>query len=393
MRQGEGDRFFSPVDLIMAGQIYLLFSSDYELYFGENYLSEREVLIEPTEQILRAFEEEGIPMTLFADVASVWRYDALGVKSDYVLLFENQLRRAIRQGHDVQLHLHPHWMTSRFDGKKWEMDESKFKLSELGYGVRKNQSLECADEFILRGKEYLEKLLRPVDFSYQCIAFRAGGYGIQPDDKKLIRSLLSAGFMIDSSIVPGMCVKSNVNEIDFRRIPSKLNYRMSSRYGIYEEDNLGIFEIPITAYSESFLETLSHRFSMLKIFINRIKCKKFTALSEFQPRGKGIQNNSSIEHVASFLRPSLFLLEFSGLNVDVQRMVIGTNKLIKSNLKESFDLYLSASCHPKNVFLPTIQAIRKFWRSMVDIYGPNIKAITFQEAAKKMEAEAIRSER
>jgi hypothetical protein len=246
----------------MAGQIYLLFSSDYELYFGENFLSEREVLIEPTQRILDAFEEEGIPMTLFADVTSVWRYHSLKVESDYILLFEEQLRRAIHQGHDVQLHLHPHWMTSTFDGKKWEMDESKFKLSDMGYGGRKIKSLESAEELIIRGKKYLEGLLRPIDPSYQCIAFRAGGYGIQPNEKELISALLSAGFKIDSSIVPGMFFKSNVNQIDFRRVPAKLPYRIGTRYGIDQEDSQGILEIPIAAYSESFQETLQERFRM-----------------------------------------------------------------------------------------------------------------------------------
>jgi hypothetical protein len=371
----------------MAGQIYLLFSADYELYFGENHLSECEVLIEPTEQILKAFEEEGIPITLFADVASIWRYRSLRVESNYVLLFEEQLRRAIRRGHDVQLHLHPHWMTSEFDGGKWYVDESKFKLSDVGYGYRKNQNLESADELIFRGKDYLEGLLRPVDPSYQCIAFRAGGYGIQPDERKLISALLSAGFRIDSSIVPGMFFKSNVNEIDFRRIRSKLNYRIGARYGIYKEDNFGIFEIPIAAYSESFYETLFHPFSMLRIIMIHLKNKILAVKSEFQPRGKSIQRNNSIKQVASrFLRPSLFLLELSGPFIDVKRMVMGTNKLIKSYSKESLDLYLSASCHPKNVFLSTIQAIREFWRTMVRLYGENIKAITFQEVAKRLES-------
>jgi hypothetical protein len=374
----------------MAGQIYLLFSSDYELYFGENYLSEREVLIEPTEHILRAFEEEGIPMTLFADVASVWRYHSLKVKSDYILLFEEQLRQAIRQGHDVQLHLHPHWMTSTFDGKKWEMDESKFKLSDMGYGGRKIQSLESADELIIRGKKYLEELLRPVEPSYQCIAFRAGGYGIQPNERELIGALLSAGFKIDSSIVPGMFFKSNVNKIDFRRIPPKLNYRMGTQYGIAQEDSQGILEIPIAAYAESFRETLMDRFRILRIFTSRLVDKMVGVKSEISPRGKTIQKNSPIKQVVSLiLRPSLFLLEFKGQSVDVKRTVTGTNKLIKSHLRESIDLYLSATCHPKNVFLPTIQAIREFWRSMVHFYGNNIKAITFQEAAKKLESEAI----
>jgi hypothetical protein len=372
----------------MTSQIYILFSADYEVFFGENYLSEREVLIEPTEQIIRAFKEEGIPMTLFADVASVWRYRSLKLDTDFVLLFEDQLRRAIRDGHDVQLHLHPHWMTSKFDGKRWEMDESKFKLSDLGYGGRKIQSLESADELIIRGKEYLERLLRPVDPSYQCIAFRAGGYGIQPNDKELIGALLSAGFKIDSSIVPGMVFKSKVNQIDFRKIPSKLNYRMGQRYGIAKEEDRGIFEIPIAAYAESYVETLLHHLRRIKILAGHLKKIMSASKKEFPPRGRAIQRNRYLKQIVSrLLRPSLFLLEFNGPFAEVNPMVKGTRHLVESHLKESKDLFLSASCHSKNVYSPTIQAIREFWRIMVNQYGERVKTITFQEAVKKVERE------
>ena len=374
----------------MAKQIYILFSSDYELYFGENYLSEREVLIEPMEQILKAFEEEGIPMNIFADVASVWRYRSLKIESDYVSLFEDQLQRAIRHGHDVQLHLHPHWMTSKVDGKKWLMDGSKFKLSDIGYGRRENQTLENAEELILRGKNYLEELLCPIDPSYQCIAFRAGGHGIQPKENELIRVLLSAGIKIDSTIAPGMFFKSNVNRIDFRKIPSKLNFRLGPQFGLDKEDPLGLFEIPIAAYSESFFETLLHRWCILRTLIIRLKNRIFARKGEFYSRGKTIQKLRFYHQMTSLaFHPSLFLLEFSGPSVDVHRLIRGTNKLIKSHNKESIDLYFSASCHPKNVFLSTIQAIREFWRIMVGLYGERIKAITFQEAAEKLEYEAV----
>ena len=371
----------------MAGRIYLLFSSDYELFFGENYLPESEVLIEPTEQVLKALEEEGIPMTLFADVASVWRYRSLKVESDYVPFFEDQLRVAIRRGHDVQLHLHPHWMTSTFDGKKWHMDESKFKLSDVGYGHQKGPAEVSASELIHRGKDYLEELLRVVDPSYQCVAFRAGGYGIQPNDRELIGALLAAGFKIDTSIVPGMFFRSNVNQIDFRKIPLRLNYRLGTRYGICQEARQGIFEIPIAAYSESLCETLFHHFRMLRKVAFHLRNRVYAVKSKFTPRGKTIQKNNRIRQIGSaFFRPSLFLLEFSGPSVDIKRMVMGTNKVIDSHLEESSDLYLSASCHPKSVFLSTIHAIREFWKRMVQFHGENIRAITFQEAAKRLES-------
>jgi hypothetical protein len=364
----------------MTGHIYVLFSSDYELHFGENYLPEREVLIEPTEKLLEGCEDEGIPMTIFADVTSVWRYRSLGLVLDYPQLFEDQLRRAISSIHDVQLHLHPHWMTSKFDGRKWHMDESKFKLSDVGYGIRRTSNLQSAEELIMRGKVYLEELLQPVDASYQCVAFRAGGYGIQPEDKEYFKALLSAGFKIDSSIVPGKFYKSNVNQIDFRRVPSKGNYRLSYRYGLGREDNEGIFEIPIAAYKKSFFESAI----TLPWILNRIKNKLWMTRRKFRPRGSGIQADNLIKRLASLIFHPIFVLEMSGL-LNVEEIVTGTNRFIERHLKTDSNLYFSVSCHPKDVFPLTIRAIREFWRRMARLYGPNIKAITFQEASNNLE--------
>ena len=369
----------------MSGRIYFLFSADYELYFGENYVSEPEVLIEPTEQLLEVCREEGIAMTLFADVASIWRYRSLGMESDYPSLFEEQLGRAVRQGHDVQLHLHPHWMTSHFDGEQWHVDETRFNLSGVGYGQAREPGLVTADELIVRGRDYLEGLLCPIAPSYRCIAFRAGGYGIQPEEKKLIQALMAAGFEIDSSIVPGMVFESNVNAIDFRRVPSKFNYRLGTRHGIAQEDRCGIFEIPVAAYPESLLETLGHHLGMLKKVWMHSKNRILGMKRGDRPRGRGVQKlNVWKQFTSRLLRRSHFLLELSGPYLDVRRMVRGTTKLIDTHLQEATDLYVSPSCHPKNVFPSTLQGFREFWKVMRSCYGDKVMSITFQEAAHRV---------
>jgi hypothetical protein len=135
---------------------------------------------------------------------------------------------------------------------------------------------------------------------------------------------------------------------------------------------------------------LLHRWCTLRTLITHLKNRIFAGKSEIYSRGKTIQKLSLFQQVTSLIfHHSLFLLEFSGASIDVRRLIRGTNKLIKSHNKESVDLYFSASCHPKNVFPSTIQAIHEFWRIMVGLYGERIKAITFQEAAKKLECKAV----
>ena len=88
--------------------IYLLYSGDYEVFMGGNYKPESEILIEPTDLAMDVFESIEAPVTFFADLLCLWRYRELGFDKfpDQV---DEQLRQVIRRGHDVQMHIHPHW--------------------------------------------------------------------------------------------------------------------------------------------------------------------------------------------------------------------------------------------------------------------------------------------
>jgi hypothetical protein len=360
-------------------QLFILFSADYELFLGKNFLSEKEVLIDPTEMLLSGCQEDGIPMTLFADVASVWRYRTLKIQSDYPRLFEEQLLKAINSIHDVQLHMHPHWLTSSFDGTGWIMDTSKFKLCDVGFKDDQNNQQFYAEDLISNGKAYLENLLQHVKFDYRCIAFRAGGYGIQPEEKKLFKALLAAGFLIDSSIAPEFVFKSNVNQIDFRNLPKNINCRLGSEYGLLQEDRDGIFEIPIAAYKETHHEALIRRMKHILPLWKRFIRNYY---GDYRPRGGSIQNESPVKRLLRrFTNPSVFQLELSGFPLDVDRMVYSTKKFIGLHHKEANKLFFSALCHPKDLFPSNILGIREYWVRIKKIYGNNIKAVTFKEAA------------
>jgi hypothetical protein len=360
-------------------QIFILFSADYELFLGQNFFSEKEVLIDQTEKLLSGCLEDGIPVTLFADVASVWRYRTLQIQSDYPRLFDEQLLKAIISIHDVQLHMHPHWLTSNFDGTEWIMDTSKFKLCDVGFRRDQNDQQFYAEDLISNGKSYLENLLQHEKADYRCIAFRAGGYGIQPEEKKLFKALLEAGFLIDSSIAPGLVYRSNVNQVDFSRLPKNINCRLGSKYGLLKEDSDGIFEIPIAAYKESYHDSLSRRIKhILPLFKRFIR----NYYGDFKPRGSSIQNDPLLNRVLRrIINPSVFQLELSGFPVDIDRMVHCTRKFVELHYGESDKLFFSALCHPKDLFPPNILAIREYWRRIKNIYGNNIRAITFRRAA------------
>jgi hypothetical protein len=116
------DRVPNPVNL--------LYSIDYEVFWTRND-DEIRVLVDPTERLLRQAEELGVRYTLFVDVLSLFRYRELGLPR-FVDAVEHQLRGAVRRGHDVQTHLHPHWLTAERNGDEWSFDPESFLLGTFG---------------------------------------------------------------------------------------------------------------------------------------------------------------------------------------------------------------------------------------------------------------------
>jgi hypothetical protein len=197
----------------------IAYSADYELYLGENFLPEVEVMVEPTRALLDTCEAIGVPMTLFCDVACLWRYREDGDEA-FPAAVEEQLRDAIRRGHDVQAHLHPHWLHARRDDGGWTAPLETFLVGSLGDPA----------SLLAQAAEYLNDLLRPVDPAYSCVAFRAGNYGLQPDHERVFAALRETGYRVDSSVVPGLVLQNEVNRVDFRGWPE----RSGPLHGVYE---------------------------------------------------------------------------------------------------------------------------------------------------------------
>lgn len=151
--------------LAVRRPVNILLSIDYEVFWVDND-DECKVLVTPTEHLLRHAEELGARYTLFVDVLCLSRYRDHGDRQ-FVDAVEQQLRDAIRRGHDVQTHLHPHWLfASRKEGR-WSFPNDRFLLGQLGdpehVYARTRGLLEDA-------QAYLEGLLRPVRDDYRTVA-------------------------------------------------------------------------------------------------------------------------------------------------------------------------------------------------------------------------------
>lgn len=360
--------------------IYILFSADYELYFGGNYLPEREVLITQTNKLANICDKINVPITLFCDVLCLWRYRELGF-IDFPNEVEGQLKDIISNGNDVQAHIHPHWNTLKINNNNYEIDLNTYLLGNLG--KNRQECYKIILNILLKTKIYLENVLKKIDQNYKCLAYRAGGYGLQPNEDLLIEALENSGYLIDSSVVPGMFYKSKFHNIDFRNTPNLANYFISKEYCLKRPSDRGIFEIPIPGGNASII-------SLVNSLINKIKINKKKKII----RGYSIVNISDdTEKSGTFLIKLIKIIirtidrkgwHFLEIGDDDKLLIELTRKYINKYYTTKEDIYFSVSCHPKALTDSSFLSIEKYFAKINQLYGDNVQTITFQQAAEKI---------
>src|SRR2546426_2076845 len=181
----------------MQPLIHLSFVDDWELS-GDGSGDPHELQFRPMRELVRIYNSHGIRGSFNAEVMQQLTFRELGdehpelkaLASDW----EQQVRETFREGHDVQLHIHPQWSDARYQEGRWQLNGD---WSILKY------SLEEARQIIALGKEYLENLLRAVDPNYRGVSFRSGSWCIAPSPH-ILSTLAELGIVFDMSIVGGV---------------------------------------------------------------------------------------------------------------------------------------------------------------------------------------------
>lgn len=172
----------------------VIFTLDYEIHGnGEGF--PYELMVDPTHRMMALLDRYGAKLTIMADVAEILKFrqykEQFGCDDYQYTAIVEQLCEAIRRGHDVQLHLHPSYFNARYYNGRWLQDWSEYNCAAL--------PSERLNEIVRIGKQYLEGLLKPIDPKYECIAFRAANWAMNPS-VKVVRALLDNGIRIDSSV-------------------------------------------------------------------------------------------------------------------------------------------------------------------------------------------------
>ena len=191
----------------------LILSTDYELFFHRSG-SVPKCLLEPGDRLLEFTARHGMQMTIFVDAGMLRCFDRHA--SEYrelaadVRAVREQLQRISAAGHELGLHVHPHWEDTRLVDGAWDFSDTRYRLDRFSDD-------EVADIFASNFALLQELSDAPV------VSYRAGGFCIEPFDR-IAPHLERLGVTIDSSVVPGARLNDAAKGFDFSRLPDTAHW-------------------------------------------------------------------------------------------------------------------------------------------------------------------------
>lgn len=213
---------------------------DYEIYFGENHGTVEKCIIYPTSELIRIAEKYNVRFSFFVDSGFILKLDEFRkrfpvLENDYQAIIK-QVNYLAATGHDIQLHIHPHWEDCYFDGNRWVMNVNRYKLSDFNDDEIK--------DIVVRYKKVLFDITNQSVFS-----FRAGGWCLQPFSK-LQKVFKENNISLDSSVFRNGQFSSRQYSFDFTNAPDKDIYKFEN--DVVVEDPSGYFtELPISPIRNS----------------------------------------------------------------------------------------------------------------------------------------------
>jgi len=210
-------------------------SFDYELFFGSESGTAENCLLKPTAQLMSLAKKHQIQMIFFVDAGYLVQLKAaanhIQCADDFQKVSE-QLKQLVNDGHEVALHVHPHWEDSKFENGKWMIDSSRYKLADF--------SEKEASDIISKYHQVL------IDITgKRCTSYRAGGWCIQPFSH-FKRALQSNGIFTDSSVYYKGYHASGAHAYDFSLASDKPEWQFENDCCI-EEKNGSFKEVSITS--------------------------------------------------------------------------------------------------------------------------------------------------
>jgi hypothetical protein len=236
---------------------------------------------------------------------------------------------------------------------------------------------------LAHGKQYLEALLRPIDPSYRCLAFRAGALAATPSTH-LFDSLASLGIELDVSIAGGLFVNSDNLQLDYRNCeetflpfyPAMADARKVSN----KRENLVC--VPLNHFYGSRRAATRQNISLARQRINRPatpqpKSKPATVGSKSRRQSRiGLAFDKLI---VPLVKRKHFVSDTGRLNYSLMREMLAS---IRQRARASglTQLPIVLTNHPKDI--RDLPAIERFVGEVSQ--AEDIRFITLSEIAKKV---------
>ncbi len=310
--------------------IHLILSLDYEI-FGNGAGDVIWDIVEPTNRILNICDKYGAKLTIMFEVAEYWAFKQmegrLGLSYSPAKVMEDQAQNAMRRGHDVQLHLHPQWIGSELDDGLWRLRIDQWRIADLPHSLGAHED-ECSIMGVLsKGKRTLEQMLRPVNPTYQCIAFRAGGFCIQPS-LWVIPAMKAVGLLIDSSVVQGLYVQSAAGRCDFRKAEYNYGYWWTTVDDVCLSGPKGenVLEFPVYSRMQPYIANF--RWSKLRTTLKRRKLEsRYTRAIN---QAGGIRSTAKLSEVLMKLG-SMHPVNVDFCKLSARSMVAAVEEILQKN--------------------------------------------------------------
>ncbi len=215
----------------------LILSLDYELFFGPRHGSPQRCLVEPCHALLKVTDRVAGKLAFFVDAGYLCKLEehartSASARQEAHQVF-GHLEALSRAGHELHLHIHPHWEDTRRSEHGWQFDLKRYALHSFPAAQ--------IDDIVKRYKDAIARFVG----ADAVFGYRAGGWVVQPFDA-LAPALRAHGIWLDSSVFPGGLTQDSTHSIDFRRSPDKDHWRFDT--DPLTEASQGYFlEIPIAS--------------------------------------------------------------------------------------------------------------------------------------------------
>ena len=175
------------------------------------------------------------------------------------------------------------------------------------------------------GRNTIENILMPINQTYKCNVFRAGGFNILPTER-IIPVLLKLGFIADSSVYPGGEIINIHSNIRYSQITNTIPFWFINDKNVLNQKQIvtkdSLIELPIFAYPITKL--FKYDFNR---FIISMKNKK-SSLKTFKIN---IGNTTSLRKYFSFIEKEYLTWDYCLFNLYKTKLFINVTKKIQKH--------------------------------------------------------------